>query len=74
MLRPGDAVIMATDGITDALGEGMVAAIASLGPKMEPRDMARSLLMRAMSKNRNDDMSVMVLLLMDRQHACEKAV
>jgi len=60
MLKPGDAVIMATDGITDALGEGMVAAIASLGPEREPRDMARALLMRAMSKSRNDDMSVMV--------------
>ncbi|MBR2328739.1 MAG: SpoIIE family protein phosphatase [Clostridia bacterium] len=60
MLRPGDAVIMATDGITDALGEGMVAAIASLGKEKDPREMARLLLMRAMSKSRNDDMSVMV--------------
>ncbi|MBQ4610784.1 MAG: SpoIIE family protein phosphatase [Clostridia bacterium] len=60
MLRPGDAVIMATDGITDALGEGMIAAIASLGKEKDPREMARLLLMRAMSKSRNDDMSVMV--------------
>jgi len=60
MLRPGDAVIMATDGITDALGEGMINAIASLGTGRAPGEMARTLLMQAMSKGRDDDMSVMV--------------
>lgn len=60
MLVPGDAVIMATDGITDALGEGMVNAIASLGPAKDPREMARALLLSAMGKGRGDDMSVMV--------------
>ncbi len=61
MLLPGDAVIMATDGITDALGEGMVTAITALGNNTaDPREMARALLMSAMSRGRNDDMSVMV--------------
>jgi len=60
MLLPGDAVIMATDGITDALGEGMVAAITALANSDDPREMAKALLMSAMSKGRNDDMSVMV--------------
>lgn len=59
-LRPGDAVIMATDGITDALGEGMVRAIASLGGREDPREMAKALLMCAMGGGRRDDMSVMV--------------
>ncbi|MDD6044072.1 MAG: SpoIIE family protein phosphatase [Clostridia bacterium] len=59
-LRHGDAVIMATDGITDALGEGMVSIIASLGSGGDPREMAKALLMAAMEKGRQDDMSVMV--------------
>ena len=59
-LRHGDAVIMATDGITDALGEGMVSVIASLGSGGDPREMAKALLMAAMGKGRQDDMSVMV--------------
>ncbi len=58
-LSPGDAVIMATDGITDALGEGMVRAIASLRGS-DPREMAKALLMQAMGRGRSDDMSVMV--------------
>ena len=60
MLKAGDAVIMATDGITDALGEGIISAITSLGMEKDPREMARLLLMQAMSKGRDDDMSVMV--------------
>lgn len=59
-LNTGDAVIMATDGITDALGEGIISAIASLEGVRDPREMARALLMSAMGRGRVDDMSVLV--------------
>jgi len=59
-LNGGDAVIMATDGVTDALGEGIISAIASLEGERDPREMARALLMCAMDKGREDDMSVLV--------------
>ena len=63
-LKEGDTVIMMTDGVTDALGSGLLAAIAdnvlSFG---DPELAARSLIDAAKKAGGRDDMTVIVTRL-----------
>ncbi len=60
-LMRGDAVIMMTDGLWDALGQELLAAIIEeVGGANTPQDGADALLRRALERSPADDMSVIV--------------
>lgn len=60
-LLRGDAVIMMTDGLWDALGQELLAAIIEgVGGANTPQDGADALLRRALERGPADDMSVIV--------------
>ncbi len=60
-LMRGDAVVMMTDGLGDALGQELLAAIIEgVGGANTPQDGADALLRRALERNPADDMSVIV--------------
>ena len=60
-LMRGDAVVMMTDGLGDALGQELLAAIIEgVGGANTPQDGADALLRRALERSPADDMSVIV--------------
>lgn len=60
-LMRGDAVVMMTDGLWDALGQELLAAIIEeVGGANTPQDGADALLRRALERSPADDMSVIV--------------
>ena len=63
-LSEGDRIIMATDGVTDALGESMAEHIAALYECKDPEKMAEELIALSSGEGKiNDDMSVAVALV-----------
>ena len=66
-LRPGDTVIMMTDGVSDALGNGLNAAMTEnvLGYG-DPEITARALLDEAKKRGRSDDMTVLIARIEER--------
>jgi len=77
-LHSGDILVLMSDGVADVF-EDDDACRAALEESIyiQPQRMADAILRNALlacGGTPRDDMSVMVLLLMDRQHACEKAV
>lgn len=60
-LKRGDALVMMTDGLMDALGMELFASIVELvGGANTPEDAAEALVARALERGYNDDMSVLV--------------
>ena len=67
-LLEGDRIIMATDGVTDALGEAMPERIAGLYGCKDPEKMAEALIALALQAGEtDDDMSVAVALVKKRK-------
>lgn len=63
-LERGDSVIMTTDGVTDALGDSLIASITELVSAANTAcDAAAMLLEAAAKKSEDDDMTVIVLRL-----------
>lgn len=63
-LERGDSVIMTTDGVTDALGDSLIASITELvSASNTADDAAAALLSAAAGKSEDDDMTVIVLRL-----------
>lgn len=63
-LERGDSVIMTTDGVTDALGDSLIASITELvSVSNTADDAAAALLAAAADKSEDDDMTVIVLRL-----------
>lgn len=60
-LRRGDAFIMMTDGLMEALGMELLAAIVErVGAANTPEDAAHALISLAIERGYNDDMSAFV--------------
>ncbi|MBO4848254.1 MAG: SpoIIE family protein phosphatase [Clostridia bacterium] len=66
-LKSGDTVIMMSDGVTEALGSGLIAAITDnvLGWG-DPELAAKSLLDEALRRGREDDMTVLLARIEER--------
>lgn len=72
-LYEGDRIIMATDGVTDALGESMAERIAALYECKDPERIAQTLISLSLEEGKiNDDMSVIVALVQREKKSREK--
>ncbi len=61
-LRRGDALVMMTDGLSDALGMELIASVVELvGGANTPEDAAGALVARAVERGFADDMSAVVI-------------